>query len=351
MKIKHKRIVSSVLLAATFLTFQNFSVFSGSGEHIAMILNPNTLVFGEDETGHTILSDASSSHVIKTQVLTMGDVEEESSHLTPRIHNFTRLNTDVITFETSLTSDLKKTRSEIRVRGMDVRFSDHSNDQTYFTSFEIYVPSDGIVNTIEKKPGHWNIIWQCAQIGAAVQGVTDSDFWRNTSPPISLQVFNNRLYVKTIHDYRRTRVSDLRLWDRDTTNIRNYSDEDTRARYEVPAVTSPLEYAGYLRRNSWNKVFMRFKLGKSGHYTVWVNGSEIVKKFNQPIGYQLADDPFEAEPKYIDELGNYRIRKRCSSRFGLYQGHERERTNSRSRVLFKNYAIGTDWNAVKFQSN
>lgn len=110
-------------------------------------------------------------------------------------------------------------------------------------------------------------------------------------------------------------------------------------------------YAGYLRAGQWNRVFMKFKLGEAGSYRIWVNG-DLGGQFYGSIGYRTADDYADPQPK-VDLPGEgFRIKKRCSVRFGIYQGYgdptRADNPETRTKLLIRRFALGTDWDAVKF---
>ena len=111
-------------------------------------------------------------------------------------------------------------------------------------------------------------------------------------------------------------------------------------------------YAGYLRHGEWNRVFMKFRLGVHGSYRIWVNGDLVSS--TGPIGYRTVDNPFDPDPVYTDAEGRH-IRKKCSVRFGIYQGYGNplnpDNPTTTSEVWIRRFAIGTDWNAVKFDDN
>lgn len=350
-----------------------------------------------------IYQDRNPFHEIKTQVYDNRKVDLPSSHLNPEIVYDSKIRQHVMSFETELRPQIKKTRSEIRPRGNDIFFSDSDSDIEHFAKFEIFIPKDGEnqLYSFPKNNKMWNIIWQVGQVGAE----TAAGYSRNTSPPISLQFFDRRLYLVTkssrysadmntqakniwsvnknfefldprdldrnkIENRReiRKRTADFRIFknilerspDKNNLNEGDVKLELNRlkSRFENLAPARPMLYVGYVKENAWNKIFIKFKMGKNGYVDVWVNDSNPVRSGKRSIGYQTAEDPFNTDnPSDIVTMkdGTFSVKKRASTRFGLYQGYKdrvwyRQRSAYVSKILFKNYSVGTDWNKVRFSS-
>lgn len=255
-------------------------------------------------------------------------------------------------FEVELAPGKAATRAEVRLRGADLPFCDSATDPVYYTQFEVFLPEADPFERERTHKGDWSIIWQCSQLGAA-----PPHYHRIASPPISLQVYLRRLYVRTFHDYARwsTDLDDEEVYGtwRRTRDERGQAPEvgETNRSGQPAAVRrSELFYAGYLVKGAWNKVFMAFRLGQRGSYRVWVN-DELGTEYEGPIGYRTADD-FQAESPTIDVPGEgIRIRKRASVRFGLYQGYGDPASSgnvaTRSRIQVRRLSVGTDEEAVR----
>lgn len=306
LKLRH-----SIILAALL------PLVSQAQDNFYQEILPSQITF-KDFNGETLVITPKGSHVLKL----------ENGGERPKVWNYSRYETDVLDFQTHLRSSDYKTRSEIRLRGADIHFKDASTDQTYYSSFEFYAPS----NYDQLPLSDWNIIWQCAQIGA-----DSTHYVRNTSPPLNIQMLNQRLYLTLIHDYR------LQYYGNPGYSEWRRGNEVADG---VPLSRKQL-WAGYIKKNTWNKVFMAFKMGRNGRVRVWMNDQQTIDH-RQPIGYQTADDPWESDP--IEWNGGMLIKKRCSVRFGLYQGHGSTTSKSeyRSKILFKSFKIGTNWSQVKY---
>lgn len=265
--------------------------------------------------------------------------------------------TPALLFETRLYPSKAKARSEVRVRGADVHFADVDSDPYYYTQFDIFLPDEPESDLFERERtyrGDWNIVWQCAQLGAA-----PPHYYRVSSPPLSLQLYGRRLFVRTFSDYAQwsTDLPNEDVYDRwhrsrsDAGQLPEVGETTQDGARPAAILRRPLVYAGYLRRGEWNRVFMQFKLGEHGSYRLWLNG-QLEAQFAGPIGLRTADDFLDPTPK-IDLPGvGPRIKKRASVRFGIYQGYgdPQEATNvaTHTRVLFRRFAIGTDSHTVRF---
>ncbi len=334
-----------IVSIVAIVLFQNYTVYLPQNNDFVLILKPSELLISADARFYTDKSNSNPALIRNSYEIKNEGVPQH----TPRIMDFDR-RTKVLQFSTRLSPGMKKARSELRVIGGDVHFSDSINDQFYFTSFDIFIPqvTGPEFNRDRIHRGDWNIIWQCAQIGA------DTPHYVNaTSPPLSLQLYGQQIFVRTINDYYpwsgdRSNSSVFNRWER----LRTLNNPSASEIGDGEPLRRDFIYGGYLRRGQWNRVFMKFKLGLHGSYRIWVNDVLSGQKIGS-IGYRTADDPFSSQPVYSDSDGRH-IRKKCSARFGVYQGYGDENATdniaTESQVLIRRFAIGTDWNAVKFDS-
>ncbi len=350
--MKSKKILSLLVLASTFFLFQNFRFYDNKGNLEGVQIDLNEMYIQNSscstdskEKCMRNRKPASVWHAVKTQVLSEEGVELDDSNTLPVIGKNSRLNANVISFQTKLEAHMEKTRSEIRVRNADILFSDSDDDKTYYAKFEIYVPHRGDVNNIPRGKDVWNLIWQVAQIGASKK----SGYSRNTSPPLGIQLFNRRLYVKSVSSkYHKMWYNDFLSWEKNSSFAH---DTARRTKFESLKPAQHLKYIGYVNKNAWNKIFISFKLGEKGHYDIWLNSNPPVRSGELSIGYQTAEDPYSKNgDTYIDSDGEKRIKKRASARFGIYQGYSGStvgRDSYNSKILFKSYSIGTNWDKVR----
>lgn len=281
-------------------------------------------------------SDRSSSHEIKAQIQASDqETELDSRNLLPVIGR------NVIRFNTELTPEMYKTRSEVRVRGADYVFTDSTSDPTQYVAFDVFVPTGGVNNLVANRT--WNIIWQVAQSGTGIE----SGYSRNSSPPMSISLFGRKIYMNTISS-----KYPANIWTGDWNSWRNdqsFSGDAARiSKFEAAPTNRPPKYIGWLSSGRWNRVFIEFKLGRHGFYNVWLNRSIKVRSGDMSIGYQMAADQNISNPIVQNADGVQVVSKRASSRFGIYQGYKGNyrRNSYSSEILFRRFATGTNRNVV-----
>lgn len=257
--------------------------------------------------------------------------------------------------QAELSAGVSSSRSEVRLLGADMRYCDSELDPVFHTAFELFVPPDPSQEALSRERtqlGDWRIVWQCGQIGAA-----PPHYYRVTSPPLSLQLYGQRLFLRTYSDYARYArdLPDDELfagWERRRSPSeaqRPELGEQTRDGSPAAIERRALRYAGYVTRGAWCPVVMSFRLGARGFYRIQVGEGEPVE-FHGSIGYRSADDPHDPNPVVVLD-GHRRIKKRASVRFGLYQGYgDPDRTDNpatRARVRYRRFAFGSDEASVR----